>query len=977
MLILFLILLIQHASAECVYDNGYSFDMPRFEDPLTHRTERSPLGLAVMNEGSILNTIDKCVNLCVSLPWCIAVSDHPYPNEHLCQFHTDRALIGLTGHFKCDNTNFKCEVDGVSLLNFDGKVFEVVNVDSFGFKVDEKVMPSRIVPFEEGDGKFCKVIKSDGDVAHEVSKDTKLYSEYYGTEAGVPGMWTDYDGKPANGGANFYRPGTNVPVSGYPITAIRRDEIVPAKNLHPFDNYNFYRHEYWKQNECSMPLTDDEFIDPEALKGDTYFLIKHSEEHYLKCEIVNDDGPRKCSWTKTPEMMWTVAEFKVPQINSDHVGGDIEIEKWGYDHVVIGYDMNGNEIGWIDRSKCHSDTDDGDAARLLSGGKKNGQSNIHCGASNWNFIRMEHIRTPTGLDNDAKIGGGSALCHNEFRNGAFALGLVTACMTERAEQARVGAMCSLIVNFAFKQNHMCTRGRGAVNANQIHTEVADFKKDGKLYEIYSDDTKEKRMVCSQYGDMACRWVTVGPGITKQIVKFNNNFVSNSVKTKITDQSKIKNAHQTAAVYELVGSLWTLIGNLAMSSDKKNLVLSNAVSNGSVNGWIKNGNKIFKQHDVVGVVAENGDKVQISKNGIKDLVFVEKTGFNNNTELYKWITDSDKCPSGYYLHQTRCLHDQLCNKAQLGCMKANGDTCKMNATATAILELKRDQFVSCPTDQIVVGRNASHIHCQRVDVTPVPAPASKFPSVTSLGFISKIDNNATKTVINAANWRGTPIQGLNPKQEGILEWHYDRVCFVDFENSRTVNKGDDFPSANRPDQTLTCSDVPNEMIMQTRCLTDDCRNGLEIRCETAKNCRLDGEPFTLKSKNGILPVCPFGMALTSITCRGLDTVGEKLIPCEKLEIKCQTVIFDPNYNPTKPPTPGSDDNKNTLKIILISLGVGLPLIVIGAIICLFCIPDNPTQVANERAGARVVDTREEIINSDYEGLRRRNRRVLMY
>lgn len=968
MFTLLLILLVSYTHAECVYDDGYSFDMVRFTDPLTHRTERAPLGLSVMSDDTLLNTIDKCANLCHSLPWCVAVSDHPRQEEHLCQFHTDRVMLGLLGHFKCDLNNFKCRVTDSSLLNFNDQVFEVVNVDAYGFKVHERVVPSRIIPFEEGTAKFCKVLKSDSQVSSD-AKNTKIYSEYYGTEAGIPDMWVDALGHSANGGANFYRPGTSSAVGGYPITAIRRDDVIPAKNLRAQDHYNFYRHEYLKQTECSMPL-GHEFIDPEALKGDTYFFIKYANGFYLKCSVEgSNDDVRKCEWTETPEMMWTVAEFDLS------FRGTLQVNEYGYNKVLIGHSVTtGEEVGWIDRSHCHSDTDEGDSTRLLVGGKKNGQG-LHCGASNWGFVRMEDLKLSPILSS-AKIGGGTSICHNQDKNREFDDELVTSCISADQSHRRVSKACSMVVQFEFKANHMCTGGRGAAGANTIQIEVADVKTDGKLYEVYKDHTKSHRLTCSQFGDRLCRWIPVSSAATKQIIKFNNNFISNSVTNKITDHNKFTNARQTAAIYELIGSFWTFVGNIELRDETK-LGLTNAVSGSSVVGWVKSGNKIMRTQYNKGVVGVgDGDTVHVAKDHVLDLTFVEKTGFNNDTEIYKWVTDgTDTCPTGYYLHQSRCFHDQLCNKPQHGCVKVNEETCQLNNTKTSTVSLKHDQFMFCPDGQIVYGRNATHMHCKHVTITPPVTPASDFPTPASLGFLSNIDNNATKTVINAANWKGTPIQGFNPHKEGILEWHYGRKCYVDFPNSRSVNKGEDFPSANVPDKAIVC-DEPNEFITQLRCLTDDCRSGLEVRCETTKNCRLDGEPHVVQPQGTELPVCPFGMVLTAITCKALEKSGGVIIPCEKVHIKCQRVIFDPDYHPTKPPTPGESD-KSSLKIILISLGVGLPLIVISAIVCLFCIPDNAAQTVNERAGARVVDTKETVVNSDYDGLRRRKKRVLKY
>jgi hypothetical protein len=699
--------------------------------------------------------------------------------------------------------------------------------------------------------------------------------------------------------------------------------------------------------------TGNEFIDPEALKGDTFFYIKYDDSHYLKCDVEGlDDTAFSCSWTETPEMMWTVAEFQ-------EFNGILNLT--GYNKYLIGYSVEtGLELGWLDKTRCN--VLNFPQIRLLTGGKKDGEQEQHCGVITWNFIRMENLMIPF-FNISGSIGGGSALCNFQFGvgGGDDLVSSSVSCIMG----STIANTCTLGSPLEWESDEGC---KGSHGVTSIHTEVADVKTDGKLYEVYSDNTKTRRLTCSQYGDKKCRWVTGEH--TPQIIKFNNNFVSNSAANEITDQSKLTYARQTAAVYELIQSFWTFIGNIELQGDS-NLGLSNAVSGDSVAGWIKKGNKIFKQKENRGVSVVGDELVHIHDEGISDLTFVEKGGFNVNTDLYKWVKDGEWCPDGYYLHQSRCLHDQLCNKPQHGCIRANGETCSMNNTMTSTIYLKHDQFVSCPEGQIVYGRNATHMYCKQVDRRPVKNPHFVYPQTPPVGIVVNMNNNATNTVINAANWKGSPIQSINPHSNGIVEWHYGQFCHVEFSKSVSANM-DLFPSAYAPNEIITCSNNPNDFISQLRCPTTDCRAGIEVRCETAPTCRLGGEPHTVKQQRDEIPVCPFGMVLTGITCKSTTS---PTTPCEKVEIRCQRVIFDPNYTPQKPGGSTPDD-KSTLQVVLISLGIGLPLIIISAIACLCCIPDNETEV-NERTGARVMYTREEVLNSDYDSLRRRNKRVLMY
>jgi len=873
-------------------------------------------------------------------------------------------LLGIIDHFKCDNDNFKCIVDENSLINVDGSVFEIVNKQSYGFYVNQRILPSRILPFEEGGNNFCKIIKTNDDVFHAVVNKTVIYSEYYGIEAGVPGMWTDTDGNVKNGGADFYKEAVNpVAAGGSPIVAVRVDEVLPIPGKHR-DQYHFFRHAYLSQKECTInDIGTVNYIDPDALKGTGFMLIKNKEGYYLHCQVEGtDDNTRGCGWQATATMMWGVGVFDVS------FRGTLNSNEYGFNHVLIGYDMSGNEIGWMDRSKCHSDTDDGDATRLLVDGKKDGQG-LHCGASNWKFYRDDPIRAGPS----ANMGGTSGLCHNQDKAAEFGNDHVTSCLGVVADNTAAAAACSLVISSITHTKHMCDGNHGIKDAGDITIEQK-FLGMGKLYKVTSMD---KSMVCSQYGDRRCIWVP-SDGATRQVIKFNNNFIMPS--SSVLDLTKFGNARQTATVYELINGFWTSIGQLELNSNDNTLMISNSKTSDSILGWVKTLNdRIYKHGDNVAIArysATTTDNfVHVNSDG-SDLVLTEERDFVVDTENYTWVTDgSGQCPNGYYLHQVRCTTNQKCEFQHVGCVKATDGSCQLNTTAPiTYVDIKHDQFVSCPRGHVVVGRTPESITCLPIIITPTAAVEYVYPQTPTLGFLVKNNHKSTSVVINEANWVGTPIQGINPQDNGIVEWHYGRSCYVDYEYSRSAVAGATFPSINIPDKTVACGH--NEFIVQTRCLTNDCRNGMEVRCETAPHCLVNDEsPTIVTSSSTEQPICPFGQVMTQITCKSIGTEGTQLIPCERVEIKCQTVVFDSNYNPTKPPSPDSGDSKNSLKIIIISLGVGLPLIVLSAIACLCCIPDNDDSVETERSNSRITITDAEMVGSDYEGIRRRRTRIM--
>lgn len=958
--------------SECVYNNLYAPGLVQFDDPATAQSDTAPLGLSAMNERTAFNTVDKCVNYCGSKKWCVATSNHPYPDEHFCQFHTDMHLIGFFGHLTCDEKNFNCVVNNDTLINIDGQVFEVVNAVSYGFNSNQRVLPSRILPFEEGATEFCKVIKSNADVFHNAVSTSKVYSEYYGTESGMPSMWTDRNGKVFNAGANFYKEGASAPAfDGIPITGMRRDDVFPIAGQRR-DIYHFYRHEYLSNKECSIKESDVNFIDPHALRGTGYMLIKNGANKYLKCDVegTNDDGTH-CSWHGTPAMIWSIGE-------SDLAFTDFGSNLAGFNKTLIGHTVSGKEVGWIDRSHCHSDTDESekDGIRLLVDGKKNGQG-LHCGATNWVFYRDIQIKTPpnqvdTG-DKNAEMGAGSAICHNQWKDGIHN-SWVTSCVGATFAVDGEGAtVCSLSVNF-FGGKPMCsgkgpTYGAGNMTVEQV------FVGTGKLYKVTSGT---KVLSCSLYGDKKCRWSPVETS-SRQIFKFNNNFIT---PTKETDQTKLSNAYQSVTVYELVGNFWTAVGQLELDSATNTLRLTDSKTSPGVHGWVKtNDNRIFKQHTHLGITKtdSSSDLVGVSQTG-DVLTLTEETDFVVSNSEYNWVTDgSGRCPPGHYLHQVVCEKNQMCEQPIVGCVNATKTECVIQPNATDIVvPIKQNQFVHCPTGSVVVARGDNDIKCQNVTITPIKGSYT-FPTVPTVGFLASYDKSiplATKAAITNSNWVGRPIQAINPQQGNVTSWYYGESCYVKYENSRSAAKKI-FPSARIKGDKISCGH--GEFISQLRCLTDDCRNGLEARCEVAANCRLaDENPTIIEATATTQPICPYGKVLTQIQCVGEGETGASIIPCEKVSIWCQTVIFDPDYHPTKPPDPGSSsETKSSLKIILISLGAGLPLIVLSAIACLFCIPDNSEAAVAVQENTRITVTDAELVGDSYEGIRRRRNRIAMY
>lgn len=977
----------------CVYNLLYNKGMGRHDLQTTSRLQTPPFALIALNDR--FDTVDKCVNYCNDHHWCIATSSYPR-TSHLCQFHTDVYSLGFVDKvFKCDNTNFYCAFTNTTILNIDDNVFALVDVDAYGGKTGEFLIPSMILPIEIGEDKFCKVMRTDIGTSHNDMK--MLYSAYYGQEATAPKVWTRSvdrldSGDPYNSGPdnnNFDR-AVNPAVNGYPITGILRDIVDPyvvtttshkKYTIRDFEKYHFFKNEYSAQTECFISGTDN-LIDKEALIGTNAFYITYDDNNYLNCQTTDDDGAVGCFWQDTPTMAWMFADFNIP-----YTGG-LDVDAFGYNKTLIAVKNDGTyeELGWLDRSHCYSDTEGGrDDFRILKGGKKTGQG-VHCGIGNWNLIRQADISTPPidyNTRHSAKVGGGSSLAHNSDKNTGFNNNQETVAVASVINNANNAQICSMYIVLSWGGNQICTREHNHENVGNIKLVPADIAYDAKLYKIYSEGL---RMICDVFGSRKCHWVVDGNSID-QIFKFENSYTTNSVDNPITDETKATHAFQVVSIYQKLGKSYGHVGYLSFDQESGHFQTSDDPTRADTRGFIKHGNNTFQRFVKAGIVKSSTPNSIVS--GAIDttdvLDFVEKEGLQAGDDIhFKWV-DEETCPEGYYLHQMRCTGSQTCNKKQLGCVKASTPTCTLDANTTSTVPLEQAIYTRCPAGQVVYGINSDEIKCKKLDITHTKPSDHEFPTKSSIGLISDTRDQFTATnkkQASSGNWVGTPIQGIVPNREFVREWRFGQTCHVKYENSlasrainipqRTINTPGTVP--------VTCPEV-NQFISFLKCNDPNCLHGFDIYCDVAPSCRLDGEIVNVSPRRNEegqiieIPVCPFNMVMVGLACTDTESkTGSTTEPCNIFSIACKELVYDPNYNPTNPPLPSGGDDGGSTKTIIIALGIGIPLLIVAAIVCLCCIPDiNPTKATK----SQITRNEYDVVRSDYETLRRRRKMIINF
>lgn len=912
------ICLVVGARGDCFYDNMFPEEMAVNVNP--PRYIKEPMGLAVMSDatGTRFNTIQKCEDYCNAHHWCFAISNHPRPNEHFCQFHTDMSVLGIyENHFNCGNKNegpnHGCVLSDTVFLNLDNEVFKVVNKDSFGFKIHEKILPSRIQTYTGSS--FCKVLKDDSHAVH--STPSKLHSQYYGTKPVSYGIW-GRGGPPSD----YAKHGNNPAVSGFPIVGMSASTEQPlqAEDGKLFIKYGMFRHVYSQQKEC-MVTVDNVADKHSTIHSRNFFYIKQLQTdnsyRYLNCVVIgqNHQELNGCSWDLKPDIKWTVGEFNLPH---EGPGPDFDLHQH-QNKTLIAY-KGGKELGWLRRNQCRDDTpwDHGAATGLLPGGKDtNNGGKVHCGAKSWGFVR-----------NGGGFHGG-LMCMFDYKDHTFSHGTIQPCFTGHTtpNERNWADMCSLDYgNWAGPEN-ACKNGH-FYNTEYITVENADDVFDGKLYEIRGKNGL--KMYCDRFTTKECTWVT-GSG---QLFKFDDNGVSNSEVNHIKDH--LTHQKQSMSIYEKEGGFWIHVGYV-----KSTLTLTeNYIVGAAGIKLASDGTIVVGSGDKIIQGSTSGERVTVDKlsaaNGVNagDPITVNV----DYEDKYKWVSDSETCPDNYYLHQVRCAGDSTCNKFDFGCVKDN-DNCKLNKHGGHTrVKFKWGQTVECPDGEIAVGRGHDELYCRPVNVTSIKPAGHSFPTTPDIGFFVTNSRDYTSKSLPTDNlWRGEPIQGINVFSETLKTWTYGKNCFVNQYDSTSVVAGAIPKSTNVVGQHVSCDD-PNAFITFIKCTGVECRAGVEFFCDTMHKCPLTGDNIRVNSSTIEQPVCPFGMVMTGLTCIEHELHGGKYVPCGKVEITCKQVEYSasapPTPRPAQPPSEGG-----SLKTILISLGVGLPLLIVAAIVCLFCIPDS--------------------------------------
>ena len=1012
-------ILIVGGNGLCSYKHGVNRSLTLHE-PVSRNS--SPLfGLLAPNDPT-LDTLDKCITYCDGQPWCFAVSEGPGPTP--CQFHTDLSALGfgVPGHYDCKHDiNFNCEFNGGVILDLADKVFMMNSFGDVGSGRNDILIPTDI----GGDTGTCRVLKTLRNENGVPTNGTFSYSNYYGTKPVTPKAWAFHFGDSDSGASDsdtegnpgwFADNGVNRASYGFPIRSVALWEVeinegVSYKSIDS-EHFTYFRHEYIHTAQCiDKSPPSKSYVEREVVKSDdTYFYIKTADK-FFNCRLDRDEHGNGCTWDDTPSVVWSFGEF-VARANN------VQDQRFGAENTLIAHHVDTKrEIGWL-RTDI---PDTGNGARFSTigldaaggAGPNTPYQGPQGGTGTWNFFINPNLNGTDETDEATPSMPGTSLCYTmkfvdtKEKFVMFCVRRQAPDTNSIADAAWINAdttlMGDIVPNRTDALLHSENTGYSYFRnfgvedkPNGIDTVVpvnVNDNFDGHLYAIFSHTDKALRLKCVV--SEKCTWVKASD--TTQLFKFSTNgqTPSSDPRAKFDFTKFIPSRRMEVSVYDKEGAFYVQLGTLAFSETLGVALLPFTKITADV-GLKKHegtmcglgGNGVFCLEG--GPQYKEGDEVKFvnDPNIIADMpgfppvvgnaVFEPQVdSLTVSDDNYQWVLDgTGKCPEGYYLHQVRCTDHKKCGHVEVGCKK-DSVSCRINNIENGtVVDMGHSVFKACPPNHAVTAIDpvTRTITCHPLDISVDPHPPSdRFPTFTNLGTLLVVapftfDSETART---KKQWEGpSPLKSLNVFNN-ISPILYGRKCSLNSAESNAFkNPGAPFRrlevSADPSDPPFSC-DNNNGFVSFVRCLErDNCAKGIEFFCDEAPKCRYEGgDKITITDQE----FCPFGTVITGVSC--VNQAGTTK-PCAKLKFECRKLVFDAT-KPTPPPQSPDDNGKGTTKTIIIVLATGLPLLIVGAIICLFCIPDvDDTAVNRVRNVRETTETTAPVstIERTPHGVRRR-------
>ncbi len=314
-------------------------------------------------------------------------------------------------------------------------------------------------------------------------------------------------------------------------------------------------------------------------------------------------------------------------------------------------------------------------------------------------------------------------------------------------------------------------------------------------------------------------------------------------------------------------------------------------------------------------------------------------------------------------QGTCLADHYVSRVSplglVGCRKVN-QYGTLGATLGATVEVTSGSFGHCEDDHVVVGYNNSQIQCAPITIDK--SGVGTGPDQPYVGTITVPDRSVDNTfVLGHKTWKGTPVGAIKATENNKLDvFHYGKRCHVSFGDKDTSGLTNDAAVKPGSDEAARCA--ANEYVTHVQCLEPDCRQGVNITCQSATGCAVSP---TVAVRDRF---CHHDEVVVGMEC-GAGQGG----PCPVLLMHC-ALVADATLRPS---IPGERDDPGGPNVALIVGGVGgfTFLLLLVTTMCICFGPDDPSPDARDviDSDAILVGARVDLNKKDHYVLPERLKR----
>jgi hypothetical protein len=683
---------------------------------------------------------------------------------------------------------------------------------------------------------------------------------------------------------------------GYPVNGIKRVE--PTNGPH---GVRTALHETMRLGVHGPNDGGAAILDPVHKVDHRYFFITHTNDAgtktYLNCQYKESDHDSGCMWGEVAAHKWSFSTL------TNEPGPGVHTA------TLQAHDINtGAHQGYLDVSRCNTDPS---AMRLLPNGIHSSDTSKHCGIGKF-FPGTDHVSWQK--DDLLYISKDARMCKENECGGRAIITLETETLDENPDK------------FKYIRYE---------NGSYVHC-----YEEGTIEEARSN-TLGKFCRASQTPTQMFA------------VEWNYNQFDMSAVPEIGNQANIP---MCITIWEINASsnTWENTGSLAYGEyteagirlPYKSTDLCNQLDD------IREEDVMFVDEAFGGFTSRLYESTTVAPGlvevNVTQYLILDPNAFKNltaesvvETSNDNFLWTSGNCPADHYVSRVSPL-------GHVGCRKVN-QYGTLGAQVGTTVDITSGSFGNCENlEHVVVSYIDNQIQCAPITVDDSDIAGSG-PELPYVGTMTVPDKSVDNTfVLDHKTWKGTPVGAIIASEDGnnkLDVFHYGTQCHVSFGDKDTSGLTNDAAVKPGPSEAARCRQA-NEYVTHVQCFESDCRQGVNITCQSADGCAVASEAVVRDH------FCHHDEVVVGIECGGSDDTGD---PCPVLLMHCAAVTADATLRPSIPGRADDEDEGSNVALIVGGVGGFTLFLLVVTTLCVCFGPDQELPQTQD-----VIDS-EAIIN----------------